>query len=106
MLITLILQRKTGGVRCIEKSEFLEDVYTMNDFIYNNDEIVIREPQDVTGLQNDVPYLITEFCGHMFPTKRFDQQERLVEHALRHLSVQNLVRLHDEYCGRNRLVRF
>jgi len=27
--------RQTGGVRCIEQSEFLEDVYTMNDFIHS-----------------------------------------------------------------------
>jgi beta-galactosidase len=36
-----------------------------------------------------VPYLVTEFNGHMYPTKRFDQEERQQEHALRHARVQN-----------------
>ncbi len=31
-----------------------------------------------------MPYLITEFSGHMFPTKIWDHEERLIEHALLH----------------------
>lgn len=27
--------------------------------------------------------------GHMYPTKRFDQEERVMEYALRHTRVQN-----------------
>lgn len=81
--------RQTCGVRNFEGSEFLEDVYTMNDFIYDGGEIILREPKKVTGLKNDVPYLVTEFCGHMFPTKRFDQEERLIEHSMRHLKIMN-----------------
>ncbi len=81
--------RQTGGVRYIEKSEFLEDVYTMNDFIHSGGEIVLRDQRQVTGLEEYVPYMVCEFNGHMYPTKRFDQEERLIEHALRHLRVQN-----------------
>jgi beta-galactosidase len=36
-----------------------------------------------------VPYLITEFGGHMYPTKSFDQEQRQAEHVLRHLEVLN-----------------
>ncbi|MCS6834413.1 MAG: glycoside hydrolase family 2 protein [Anaerolineae bacterium] len=68
--------RPTGGVRFFQGSEFLEDVYTLNDF--SND---IQEPQ-VT------PHLVTEFNGHMFPTKTWDNEERRVEHARRHARIQ------------------
>ncbi len=69
--------RQTGGVRYFQESEFLEDVFTFNDF--SND---IKTPVHR-------PHLVTEFSGHMFPTKAFDQEERLVEHALRHARIQN-----------------
>ena len=79
--------RQTGGVRCIRKSDFLEDVYTFNDFSGDGGPAVVAKPRSVTGLKKDVPYLITEHSGHMFPTKRFDQEERLAEHARRHAAV-------------------
>jgi len=41
----------------------LEDVYTYNDF-----SNTILEP-------DQTPHLVTEFSGHMFPTKTFDQEE-------------------------------
>ena len=101
--------RQTGGVRCIEKSEFFEDVYTMNDFIYGAQGLpvgtaagvarVLRSQREVTGQADLVPYLITEFGGHIYPTKRFDQEERLVEHAKLHLSVQNAAALDPQKCG-------
>lgn len=69
--------RQTGGVRFFLGSQFLEDVYTYNDF---SDDVV--EPQDL-------PHLVTEFNGHMFPTKSYDSEERQVEHALRHARIQN-----------------
>ncbi|MCX7011769.1 MAG: glycoside hydrolase family 2 protein [Candidatus Sumerlaeota bacterium] len=69
--------RQTGGVRCFFGSELLEDVYTNNDFQRD-----LREPCAPR-------YLNTEFCGHMFPTKTFDQEERVLAHALWHAHVQN-----------------
>ena len=69
--------RQTGGVRCFLGSHLLEDVYTYNDF----SNTVIDPP--VT------PYLITEFAGHMFPTKIWDHEERLIDHALLHARIQN-----------------
>ncbi|MBN2795911.1 MAG: glycoside hydrolase family 2 protein [Clostridia bacterium] len=81
--------RATGGVRYIDNSELLEDVYTMNDFVHDGGTIALRDPKDVTGLEANVPYLVTEYNGHMYPTKRFDQEERQIEHVLRHLRVQN-----------------
>lgn len=69
--------RQTGGVRYWQHSEFLEDVYTFNDF--SND---IQEPVQT-------PHLVTEFNGHMFPTKTWDGEERYVEHAIRHARIQS-----------------
>ncbi len=69
--------RPTGGVRNFPDSQFLEDVFTYNDFSNS-----IIEPINQ-------PHLVTEFNGHMYPTKSFDQEERLIEHALRHARVQD-----------------
>ncbi len=88
--------RPTGGVRFITDSELLEDVYTMNDFFLGNEELggnrprtPLRPQQEVTGLDHLVPYMITEYCGHMYPTKSHDQEQRQAEHVLRHLQVLN-----------------
>ncbi|MCC7319856.1 MAG: glycoside hydrolase family 2 protein [Rubellimicrobium sp.] len=86
--------RPIGGVRYITESELLEDVYTMNDFILGQEEwggnrprTPLRPQAEVTGRPHPVPYLVTEFNGHMFPTKSWDQEQRQAEHALRHLQV-------------------
>ena len=81
--------RQTGGVRCIENSELQEDVYTMNDFANDGRGTFLREPRKVTNLESDVPYLVTEYNGHMFPIKKFDCEERQMENVERHLQIQN-----------------
>jgi len=88
--------RQTGGVRYITDSEMLEDVYTMNDFILGNEELggnrprtALRPIAETTGLEQPVPYMITEFGGHMYPTKSNDQEQRQAEHVRRHLDVLN-----------------
>jgi len=92
--------RQTGGVRCITDSQLLEDVYTMNDFVLGEEHLPeflqsrinrprtpLRDQREVTGLTEIVPYLVTEYNGHMYPTKIFDGEERQEEHVLRHLEV-------------------
>ncbi len=87
--------RATGGVRCIEDSELFEDVYTMNDFFHVADDnfrgnrapTPLRSPAEVTRQVSPVPYLVTEFNGHMFPTKRTDSETRQADHVLRYLEV-------------------
>jgi beta-galactosidase len=89
--------RQTGGVRFIDDSEMLEDVYTMNDFVLGSEElpganrgrIALRPQAEVTGLKAPVPYLVTEFNGHMHPTKRADQEQRQAEHVTRYLQILN-----------------
>ncbi|WP_422460545.1 glycoside hydrolase family 2 TIM barrel-domain containing protein [Endozoicomonas sp. ALB115] len=89
--------RPTGGVRCIGNSELLEDVYTYNDFSHTGNNEPLQSRRQVAGA--DVPYLVTEHCGHMFPTKPFDSQDRLLEQALRHARVLNKTFGHADYCG-------
>lgn len=79
--------RPTGGIRNKYDSELLEDVFTMNEF-----RIPIRPA-------NHPLYLITEFIGHMFPTKRNDNIERITEHAMRHARVHNLIGSDKSYAG-------
>jgi beta-galactosidase len=79
--------RQTGGVRYLYDSELLEDVMTMNDFGFP-----LRPP-------NHPLYLNTEFNGHMFPTKRNDNVDRVMEHALRHARVHNQLASDDRYAG-------
>lgn len=91
--------RQTGGTRYITKSELLEDVYTYNDFTHDGGTEVFRPQKETTGLDKQVPMLVTESNGHMFPTKRFDQEQRLSEHALRHLRVINETLLREDMAG-------
>ena len=79
--------RQTGGVRFRYNSERLEDVYTMNDFGFP-----LRPP-------NHPLYLNTEFNGHMYPTKRGDNIERLREHTHRHARVHDALAADNKYAG-------
>ena len=94
--------RQRGGVRNLRKSSLLEDVYTFNDFTHDGGKAALVPPSSVMGGEaklwtwakhwvqakgGGTPYLITEHNGHMFPTKRWDQEERCTEHALRHARV-------------------
>ncbi|NLL48031.1 MAG: glycoside hydrolase family 2 protein [Firmicutes bacterium] len=81
--------RPTAGVRCHRGSEFLEDIFTVNDFSHSGGELILDTQESWTNLPHRVPYFVTEFNGHMYPTKRFDQEERLMEHVLRHVRVQD-----------------
>ena len=90
--------RQTGGVRCIRKSSLLEDVYTYNDFIHNGEAPGCRAKRDVTS-DPTKPYLITEYNGHMFPTKTYDPEEHRLEHALRHARVLDAVAGQEDIAG-------
>jgi len=79
--------RQTGGVRFRYNSERLEDVYTMNDFGFP-----LRPP-------NHPLYLNTEFNGHMYPTKRGDNVERIREHTHRHARVHDALASDVKYAG-------
>jgi beta-galactosidase len=79
--------RPTGGIRYFQESEFLEDVFTMNDFGFP-----LKPP-------NHPRYLNTEFVGHTYPTKTIDNVERLREHTLRHARIHNQLASNPQYAG-------
>jgi beta-galactosidase len=79
--------RQTGGIRYFQSSEFLEDVFTMNDF-----DFPLKKP-------NHPCYLNTEFVGHTYPTKTIDQKERTTEHMLRHARIHNQLASDPQYAG-------
>lgn len=79
--------RQTGGIRNFQASEFLEDVFTMNDFGFP-----LESPSHPR-------YLNTEFVGHTFPTKSTDSKERLMEHTLRHARIHDQLASDPRYAG-------
>jgi len=79
--------RQTGGIRYFQESEFLEDVFTMNDFGWP-----LKAP-------NHPLYLNTEFVGHTYPTKTIDNIERLREHTVRHARVHDQLASDPQYAG-------
>lgn len=90
--------RPTGGVRCYKKSNLLEDVYTYNDFVHDGKRPGCEPKKKVTSDMNKA-YLISEYNGHMYPTKAFDTEEHRTEHALRHARVLNDVAGEDNISG-------
>ena len=80
--------RPTTGVRFIEKSNLIDDVYSYNDFSHTGENAGVKSKKSVTTDMNK-GLLITEHNGHMFPTKSFDPWQKRQEHALRHARVQN-----------------
>jgi beta-galactosidase len=79
--------RPTGGIRYFQESEFLEDVFTMNDFGFP-----LKPPSRKR-------YLNTEFVGHTFDTKTIDNNSRLMEHTLRHARIHNQIAGSPQYAG-------
>lgn len=90
--------RQTGGVRAHKKSSLLEDVYTYNDFVHDGKAPGCEPKKRVTS-KNEKPYLITEYNGHMYPTKAFDCETHRQNHALRHAKVLDGVKSHDDIAG-------
>ena len=90
--------RPTSGVRYLQKSSLLEDVYAYNDFSHKGFNPGCRDKADVTP-DMDKALLISEHSGHMFPTKSYDTWERRQEHALRHARVLNAAMADGNHVG-------
>ena len=78
--------RATSGVRYLEKSSLLEDVYAFNDFSHTGANAGAKAKKDVCPDPNKA-LLISECNGHMYPTKPYDPWAMRQEHALRHARV-------------------
>ena len=90
--------RSTGGVRYLQKSHLLEDVYTYNDFLHNGKTRGIDKKSDVTSDMGKA-YLVSEYNGHMFPTKAFDDEAHRLEQALRHCTVLDAIAHEKDVAG-------
>ena len=82
--------RPTGGVRAHAKSSLLEDVYTYNDFVHSGANKGCSKKSDITS-NDEKSYLVSEYNGHMYPTKTFDAEEHRQEHAMRHANVLDAI---------------
>ena len=80
--------RPTSGVRYLEKSHLLEDVYAFNDFSHTGNNGGVRPKKKVAPTAQSA-IIISEHNGHMFPTKSYDPWMKRQEHALRHARVLN-----------------
>lgn len=90
--------RQTGGVRNFRKSHLYEDVYTYNDFVHDGKKPGCEPKKNITSDMSKA-HLITEYNGHMYPTKPFDWEEKRLEHALRHARVINAVGKEEDIAG-------
>lgn len=90
--------RPTGGVRAHQKSSFLEDVYTYNDFSHDGEAKGCLPKKKVTP-DMERAYLVSEYNGHMYPTKAFDWEEHRTEQAIRHANVLNAIAGEEDISG-------
>ena len=90
--------RATSGVRYLQKSSLLEDVYAFNDFSHTGQNPGVLPKSAVMKEQNKA-LLISEHNGHMFPTKAFDPWQKRQEQALRHARVLNDAIADDSHAG-------
>ena len=90
--------RQTGGVRAKDHSHLFEDVYTYNDFSHDGKRPGCAPRKRITD-DDKHAYLITEYNGHMFPTKSFDTEKRRAEHAIRHANVIDKVASYSDIAG-------
>ncbi len=95
---TLDPSRATGGVRACKKSSLLEDVYTYNDFLHDGKTKGCDKKSVVTSDGNKA-YLISEYNGHMYPTKAYDSEDHRTEQALRHANVLDAVAGESDIAG-------
>ncbi|MBR1742218.1 MAG: glycoside hydrolase family 2 protein [Lachnospiraceae bacterium] len=91
--------RPTTGVRYLEQSELLEDIYAYNDFSYTGKEKEPLRPKKKVSPNPKKPYLVSEFNGHMFPTKMWDDEKHRLAHAMRYAEILEQAYEHDEILG-------
>ena len=94
----LDLYRPTGGVRNFRGSHLYEDVYTYNDFIHSGNNAGCEPKKHITS-DMEKGYFISEYNGHMYPTKMWDDEPHRIEHALRHARVLQDVAANDDIAG-------
>ena len=93
--------RQTGGVRCRtadKNTNIQEDVFTYNDFVHSGQNQGCLKKEKATNDMNK-GYLVSEYNGHMYPTKKYDAEEHRLAHTLRHANVLNAVSEETDIAG-------
>lgn len=90
--------RATGGVRNFKKSHLYEDVYTYNEFVHDGVKPGCEPKKNITSDMSK-GFMVTEYNGHMYPTKTYDCEEHRLEHALRHARVLDAVAKEEDIAG-------
>ena len=90
--------RQTSGVRFLKKSSLLEDVYAYNDFTHSGKNKGSESKRRVSPDMSK-PYFISEYCGHMFPTKNYDCESHRLELAMRHARILDSIAAHKDIAG-------
>ncbi len=90
--------RPTSGVRAHGKSPLFDDVYSYNDFVYSGYNKGCENKQSITSDMKK-GYLVTEYNGHMYPTKAYDSERHRTEHAMRHARVLNAIASNKDIAG-------
>ena len=90
--------RPTTGVRYLKKSSLLEDVYAFNDFSHSGNNAGCEKKKDVSSDMTK-GYFVSEYNGHMYPTKAFDDELHRQEHAIRHCNVLDGIMAEDDIAG-------
>lgn len=85
------------GTRCHTKGLDFDDCYTYNNFFKNLTPKTLFTKSQVTNKKN--PYLITEYCGHMYPNKQFDNEIRRTRASLLHKNVISKVEKENDIFG-------
>ena len=73
-------------------------MYTYNDFVHNGTNRGCDPKRKVTP-DTSKGYLVSEYNGHMFPTKSGDWEGKRLEHALRHARVLDAVAAQTDIAG-------
>ncbi|MBO4881235.1 MAG: glycoside hydrolase family 2 protein [Firmicutes bacterium] len=90
--------RQTSGVRYLKKNSLLEDVCAYNDFLHSGSNPGC-EPKKAVTSDMAKGYLVSEYCGHMYPTKSYDDEEQRTSHMLRHAKVLNDIAAETDIAG-------
>lgn len=73
------------GTRAHKNGIDIDDCYTYNNFFINLTNKTLFRKGNVTKLKN--PYLITEYAGHMYPNKVYDNETRRTRASIIHKNV-------------------
>lgn len=89
--------RATSGVRFIEKSNLLEDVYAFNDFSHDGTNAGLKGKKVTSDMSK--AFIVSECNGHMYPTKAFDCEKHRLLHAKRHAAVVESMMAAEDIAG-------